>query len=140
MSALELFLVAACIVLVLLPPKWDPAIRLKEWNEREPTWADESRAMHWINRYAVGLDAEPQMDRILECVAAAPAPTRIDGHNGEELTIEWPGRLRLSIDDKGVGYALMRTPGKWTAGKFDADTQQSQAAEEMRRALAGEKP
>lgn len=28
-------LIAACIVLVLLPPKWDPAIRLKEWQMRQ---------------------------------------------------------------------------------------------------------
>lgn len=27
-------LVGVCVVLVLLPPKHDPAIRLKEWNER----------------------------------------------------------------------------------------------------------
>lgn len=24
-------LIAACIILVLLPPKYDPAIRIKEW-------------------------------------------------------------------------------------------------------------
>lgn len=28
------FLLGICIILVLLPPKWDPAIRLKEWNEK----------------------------------------------------------------------------------------------------------
>jgi Sec-independent protein translocase protein TatA len=28
-------LIVICIVLVLLPPKWDPAIRLKEWGERK---------------------------------------------------------------------------------------------------------
>lgn len=27
-------LVLACVVLVLLPPKWDPAIHLKEWTLR----------------------------------------------------------------------------------------------------------
>lgn len=27
-------LIAACVVLVLLPPKYDPAIRLKEWAEK----------------------------------------------------------------------------------------------------------
>lgn len=34
-----------------------------------PVWADESKALHWIDRYAAGIDAEPQMDRILECAA-----------------------------------------------------------------------
>ena len=27
------FLLGICVILVLLPPKWDPAIRFKEWNE-----------------------------------------------------------------------------------------------------------
>lgn len=36
-------------------------------------WRDESMAVHWIDRYAAGLDDEPQMDRILKCVAPAPA-------------------------------------------------------------------
>lgn len=27
----EVFLIASCIVLALLPPKYDPAIRMKEW-------------------------------------------------------------------------------------------------------------
>ncbi len=31
---MEIILVALCVVLVLLPPKYDPAIRLKEWSER----------------------------------------------------------------------------------------------------------
>lgn len=26
-------LIAICVVLVLLPPRYDPAIRLKEWND-----------------------------------------------------------------------------------------------------------
>ena len=26
---------AAAVILILLPPKYDPAIRLKEWNERK---------------------------------------------------------------------------------------------------------
>jgi hypothetical protein len=29
-------LFAVCLVLTLLPPKWDPAIRLKEWAYRKP--------------------------------------------------------------------------------------------------------
>lgn len=33
-------------------------------------WSDESKALHWIDRYAAGIDADPQMDRILECVDA----------------------------------------------------------------------
>jgi len=28
------FLLGICVILVLLPPKCDPAIRLKEWNEK----------------------------------------------------------------------------------------------------------
>lgn len=31
---MEWILIGLCIVLVLLPPKYDPAIRLKEWTER----------------------------------------------------------------------------------------------------------
>lgn len=28
---IEYVLIAICVILVLLPPKWDPAIRIKEW-------------------------------------------------------------------------------------------------------------
>lgn len=28
---IEFALIALCVVLVLLPSKWDPAIRIKEW-------------------------------------------------------------------------------------------------------------
>lgn len=42
-------------------------------------WRDESKALHWIDRYASGIDDDPQMDRILECVEVAtpatPAPS-----------------------------------------------------------------
>lgn len=31
MTTIEAVLIAACIILVLLPPRYDPAIRLKEW-------------------------------------------------------------------------------------------------------------
>lgn len=34
----------------------------------ETKWRDESMAIHWIERYASGIDCEPQMDRILDCV------------------------------------------------------------------------
>lgn len=27
-------LIGLCVALVLLPPRWDPAIRLKEWNKK----------------------------------------------------------------------------------------------------------
>lgn len=30
----ELILGLACVGLLLLPPKWDPAVKLKEWAER----------------------------------------------------------------------------------------------------------
>lgn len=29
-----LALIGACITLALLPPRWDPAIRMREWLER----------------------------------------------------------------------------------------------------------
>lgn len=35
MSGVEIALIAACVILVLLPPKWDPAIRIKEWQIRK---------------------------------------------------------------------------------------------------------
>ena len=39
MSSLEswaaFILAGLCILLVVLPPKWDPAIRLKEWAEKK---------------------------------------------------------------------------------------------------------
>ena len=28
-------LIGACAILVILPPKWDPAIRIKEWLDRD---------------------------------------------------------------------------------------------------------
>lgn len=31
-----------CIILVLLPPKWDPAIRIKEWQIKQG-WHPESK-------------------------------------------------------------------------------------------------
>lgn len=31
MSWFEILLLGACAVLILLPPHWDPAIRIKEW-------------------------------------------------------------------------------------------------------------
>jgi hypothetical protein len=33
-------------------------------------WRDECLARHWIDRYAAGIDPEPQLDRILECLGA----------------------------------------------------------------------
>lgn len=34
MSWTDIVAITTCVVLVLLPPKYDPAIRLKEWVER----------------------------------------------------------------------------------------------------------
>jgi hypothetical protein len=34
MTKLDWVLVIACVVLVLLPPKYDPAIRIKEWTNK----------------------------------------------------------------------------------------------------------
>jgi hypothetical protein len=30
---LDIVLVAAVVILIILPPEWDPAIRWKEWRE-----------------------------------------------------------------------------------------------------------
>ena len=30
-----ILIIIACVVIVLLPPKYDPAIKLKEWSERK---------------------------------------------------------------------------------------------------------
>ena len=36
MTWLEIGLIAICVVLVVLPPKYDPAVQLREWlNEKE---------------------------------------------------------------------------------------------------------
>lgn len=58
----------------------------------EGEWADEELARHWIDRYAAGIDPEPQMDRILECAAHPPSlrdatinPTEIDSKLIEPL-------------------------------------------------------
>lgn len=34
MNTLAILLLTVCVVIAFLPPEWDPAIRLKEWNER----------------------------------------------------------------------------------------------------------
>ena len=36
MDVLSVVLVGLCIAVALLPPKWDPAVKLKEFNE---AWA-----------------------------------------------------------------------------------------------------
>lgn len=38
----EYILIGICVVLVLLPPKWDPAIRIKEWQIKQG-WHPESK-------------------------------------------------------------------------------------------------
>lgn len=73
------------------PDGWDPmASALTAYLSARPAppheavtveWADESMAQHWIDRYAAGLDGEPQMDRILDCVRTKPlfsAPPHAD--------------------------------------------------------------
>lgn len=35
MSRWTIFIIIICIVLVLIPPKWDPAIMLSEWIQRK---------------------------------------------------------------------------------------------------------
>jgi len=34
MNWFSITLITICVVLVILPPKWDPAIRFKEWNDK----------------------------------------------------------------------------------------------------------
>lgn len=34
---MEWILLAACVVLIVLPPRFDPAIRFKEWLDRKRT-------------------------------------------------------------------------------------------------------
>ena len=41
MSDGEMLLIAMCIMLVLLPPQYDPAIRIKEWQIKQG-WHPES--------------------------------------------------------------------------------------------------
>lgn len=41
-SMAEYALIAICVILVLLPPKWDPAIRIKEWQIKQG-WHPESK-------------------------------------------------------------------------------------------------
>lgn len=31
---IDIILIGLCILLVILPPRYDPAVRLKEWTER----------------------------------------------------------------------------------------------------------
>lgn len=39
-------------------------------------WKNAALAWHWIERYAAGIDPEPQLDRILDCVEVRrPIPT-----------------------------------------------------------------
>ena len=42
----------------------------------ELAWKNAALAWHWIERYAAGIDPEPQLDRILDCVEVRrPIPT-----------------------------------------------------------------
>lgn len=42
MGLVDALLIAACVVLVLLPPKYDPAIRIKEWQIKQG-WHPETK-------------------------------------------------------------------------------------------------
>lgn len=37
MTTTEIIVIGVAVVIVLLPPRWDPAIRLKEWLSRDRT-------------------------------------------------------------------------------------------------------
>lgn len=43
MTTGEIILIGICVVLVLLPPKYDPAIRLKWWNIKVAKRLEERR-------------------------------------------------------------------------------------------------
>lgn len=43
MQAISILLLVVCVVIVVLPPKWDPAIRLKEWNIKQADKLNERR-------------------------------------------------------------------------------------------------
>lgn len=45
-------LIGLCIVLVLLPPRWDPAIRIKEWQIRKGTHPESPDRSDYACRYA----------------------------------------------------------------------------------------
>lgn len=74
-------------------------------------WADESMAMHWIDRYAAGIDDEPQMNRILACVAAPAAMA------GTAEPVAWlaegPGWKRVFID-REAAEKLAKQGGRLT--------------------------
>jgi hypothetical protein len=40
MTTLEIVLIGAVIIVILLPPRWDPAIRMRIWM-RKKGWVDE---------------------------------------------------------------------------------------------------
>lgn len=40
MTKIHYLLLALVIILILLPPKWDPAIRIKEWQLKRRSGAD----------------------------------------------------------------------------------------------------
>ena len=52
-------------------------------NNANLRWKDPMMAMHWIDRYAAGIDDEPQIDRMLEyieIIADTPAlAARMEG-------------------------------------------------------------
>lgn len=50
MTTLEIVLIALCVILVLLPPKYDPAIRIKEWQMRRGAHP-EAEGMQFISWY-----------------------------------------------------------------------------------------
>ena len=42
----------------------------------ELRWKNAALAWHWIERYAAGIDTEPQLDRILDCVEVRASSRR----------------------------------------------------------------
>lgn len=54
----------------------------------------------------------------------------------DELLIQWPGRVSLSISKGDVGYAIMRD-GNWAPGKHIVFDAPQEAAEEIARTLSG---
>lgn len=83
-------------------------------------WTDEDMAMHWIDRYVAGIDGEPQMDRILDCVGirsslvgtACPGCGPIDEAEEKARAMELIARLReVAMRYRtGVGLKMDTSP------------------------------
>lgn len=67
------------------------ALVASELADAAPVAGDEAMALHWIDRYASGIDAAPQLDRIRDalCPAASPAAAEAVAHPSEGDASFW---------------------------------------------------